>query len=90
LLQLAPAMMALRTGEVAAYHGAEHVSIGTYEHGEARPKEHERRGSHLVGLMLVTRRLRACQRTGARALPVGGARAGFGRCRRGVDGDSRG
>jgi uncharacterized protein YqhQ len=54
LLQLAPALMALRSGEVAAYHGAEHVSIGTYEHGEARPKEHERCGSHLVGPMLVT------------------------------------
>lgn len=54
LLSLAPAMLALRGGEVAAYHGAEHVSIGTYEHGEARPKEHERCGSHLVGPMVLT------------------------------------
>ena len=54
LLSLAPALFALRGGEVAAYHGAEHVSIGSYEHGEARPKEHERCGSHLVGPMLVT------------------------------------
>jgi uncharacterized protein YqhQ len=54
LLALAPAVLALRGGELAAYHGAEHVSIGSYEHGEARPKEHERCGSHLVGPMLVT------------------------------------
>ncbi len=54
VLSLAPALLALRSGELAAYHGAEHVSIGSYEHGEARPKEHERCGSHLVGPMLVT------------------------------------
>jgi hypothetical protein len=54
LLSLAPALLALRGGDVAAYHGAEHVSIGTYEHGEARPKEHERCGSHLVGPMVLT------------------------------------
>jgi uncharacterized protein YqhQ len=54
LLSLAPAALALRGGELAAYHGAEHVSIGTYEHGSARPKEHERCGSHLVGPMLLT------------------------------------
>src|SRR5579875_3073548 len=47
-LSLLPAALALRGGEVAGYHGAEHVSIGTYEHGEARPREHERCGSHLV------------------------------------------
>jgi uncharacterized protein YqhQ len=53
-LSLAPALAALRGGELAAYHGAEHVSIGTYEHGERRPKEHERCGSHLVGPLLAT------------------------------------
>ena len=53
-LSVAPAAFALRGGELAAYHGAEHMSIGKYEHGEARPKEHERCGSHLVGPMLVT------------------------------------
>nr|MBA2299116.1 hypothetical protein [Actinomycetota bacterium] len=47
-LSLAPALLALRGGELAAYHGAEHVSIGTYEHGETRGKEHERCGSHLI------------------------------------------
>jgi uncharacterized protein YqhQ len=52
-LALAPAMLALRGGELAAYHGAEHVSIGTYEHGEKRAKEHERCGSHLIGPLLV-------------------------------------
>ncbi len=54
LLSFAPAILALRGGELAEYHGAEHMSIGRYEHGEARPKEHERCGSHLVGPMLVT------------------------------------
>src|SRR5919199_1524941 len=49
LLSVAPAAMALRTGDLAAYHGAEHVSIGSYEHGERRAKEHERCGSHLLG-----------------------------------------
>ena len=53
-LSLAPAVLALRGGELAAYHGAEHVSIGTYEHGEKRAKEHERCGSHLIGPLLVT------------------------------------
>jgi len=52
LLALAPAVMSLRTGQLAAYHGAEHVSIGTYEHGEVRAKEHERCGSHLVGPLI--------------------------------------
>jgi uncharacterized protein YqhQ len=54
LLSVAPAVLALRDGDLAAYHGAEHVSIGSYEHGESRPKEHERCGSHLVGPMLLT------------------------------------
>ncbi len=53
-LSLGPAVLALRSGELAAYHGAEHVSIGTYEHGHARPKEHERCGSHLLGPLLIT------------------------------------
>jgi uncharacterized protein YqhQ len=54
LLSVAPAAFALRGGDLAAYHGAEHVSIGSYEHGESRPKEHERCGSHLIGPMLLT------------------------------------
>jgi uncharacterized protein YqhQ len=54
VLSVAPAALALRGGELAEYHGAEHVSIGSYEHGESRPKEHERCGSHLLGPMLLT------------------------------------
>ena len=51
---LAPAAVALRGSALAAYHGAEHISIGSYEHGERREKEHERCGTHLVGPLLVT------------------------------------
>jgi uncharacterized protein YqhQ len=54
LLALAPALISLRSAELAEYHGAEHISIGTYEHGEPRAKEHERCGSHLVGPLIVT------------------------------------
>jgi uncharacterized protein YqhQ len=54
LLALAPALLALRGGELAAYHGAEHVSIGTYEHGRPATREHERCGGHLVGPLLAT------------------------------------
>jgi uncharacterized protein YqhQ len=54
LLSVAPAALALRGSDVAAYHGAEHISIGTYEHGEGATKEHERCGSHLVGPLLAT------------------------------------
>jgi uncharacterized protein YqhQ len=53
-LSLAPALLALRNGSLAAYHGAEHIAIGSYEHGEPRAKEHERCGSHLVGPLLAT------------------------------------
>jgi uncharacterized protein YqhQ len=54
LLAIAPAALALRSSDLAAYHGAEHISIGTYEHGEERAKEHERCGSHLIGPLLAT------------------------------------
>jgi len=54
LLSLAPAALALRGGELAAYHGAEHISIGSYEHGEQRAREHERCGSHLLGPLLAS------------------------------------
>jgi uncharacterized protein YqhQ len=53
-LSLAPAALAVRGSEVAAYHGAEHISIGTYEHGETRSKEHERCGSHIVGPLIIS------------------------------------
>lgn len=53
VISLAPALIALRGGELAAYHGAEHISIGTYEHGAKAGKEHERCGSHLVGPLVL-------------------------------------
>ena len=54
LLTFAPAVLSLREGGVAAYHGAEHITIGSYEHGEKRAREHERCGTHLVGPLLAT------------------------------------
>jgi uncharacterized protein YqhQ len=55
LASLAPAAIALRGGELASYHGAEHVSIGTYERdGERAAKEHERCGSHLIGPLVAS------------------------------------
>jgi uncharacterized protein YqhQ len=54
LASLVPAAVALRGTALAEYHGAEHVSIGSYEHGEKREREHERCGSHLVGPLLLT------------------------------------
>jgi uncharacterized protein YqhQ len=53
VISLAPALIALRGGELAAYHGAEHISIGTYEHRDRAEKEHERCGTHLVGPLIV-------------------------------------
>ena len=54
LLSLAPAALAVRSSELAAYHGAEHISIGSYEHGERRAREHERCGSHMLGPLLAS------------------------------------
>jgi uncharacterized protein YqhQ len=54
VVSLLPATLALRGSDLAAYHGAEHISIGSYEHGEPRGKEHERCGSHLIGPLLAT------------------------------------
>jgi len=54
LLAVVPAAASLRGSSLASYHGAEHVSIGSYEHGEPRAREHERCGSHLVGPLLLT------------------------------------
>ena len=49
-----PRCSSLRGSDLAAYHGAEHISIGSYEHGEPRTREHERCGSHLIGPLLAT------------------------------------
>jgi uncharacterized protein YqhQ len=54
LLSIAPAVLSLREGAVASYHGAEHIAIGSYEHDEPRAREHERCGTHLVGPLLLT------------------------------------
>jgi uncharacterized protein YqhQ len=75
-LSLAPATLALRGSSLAAYHGAEHISIGTYEHGEPRGKEHERCGSHLVGPLLLTSAVGAALAARAPAALRGVARLG--------------
>ena len=55
-LGLAPAMLALRGGDLAAYHGVEHKAIAGYEQDEEAEdadKEHDRCGSNLVAPMLA-------------------------------------
>ena len=55
LLAVAPSALALRGSALAQYHGAEHISIGSYERaGEKGTRVHERCGSHLVGPLVVT------------------------------------
>ena len=50
-----PALVALRGGELAAYHGAEHKAIGAYEQGtEDHTKEHDRCGSHLMAPLIAS------------------------------------
>jgi uncharacterized protein YqhQ len=55
-LGLAPALLVLRGGDIAAYHGVEHKAIAAYEQGgEAAEasKEHDRCGSNLVAPMVA-------------------------------------
>jgi uncharacterized protein YqhQ len=57
LLSVAPALLALRQGELASWHGVEHKSIAAYEQDgdvQEAAKEHDRCGSHLVAPMLST------------------------------------
>lgn len=57
VLSLVPALAALRQGDVAAYHGAEHKTIGAYESGDQAvdaTKEHDRCGSHLMTPLLAS------------------------------------
>jgi uncharacterized protein YqhQ len=57
LLSVAPALFALRQGELASWHGVEHKSIAAYEQdadAQEASKEHDRCGSHLVAPMLST------------------------------------
>jgi uncharacterized protein YqhQ len=59
---LLPALIAIRDGEAATWHGVEHKSIAAYEHGGARevvnaamhPKEHMRCGSNLVAPLMIS------------------------------------
>jgi len=77
---LAPAAIALRGGELASYHGAEHISIGTYETGEPATKEHDRCGGHLVGPLLLTSMVASglASRAPARARPTARALGALG------------
>jgi uncharacterized protein YqhQ len=82
LLSLAPALMALRSGDLAAYHGVEHKAIGAYEvDGDAASatKEHDRCGSHLVAPLLTAAAIGnvAARRAGLRG-PVAEAAVGLG------------
>jgi uncharacterized protein YqhQ len=53
-----PAMLALRGGDLASYHGVEHKSIAAYEQDSedaaGASKEHDRCGSNLVAPMLLS------------------------------------
>ncbi len=53
-----PRLLALRGGDLAAYHGVEHKAIAAYEQGDAdaadAAKEHDRCGSNLVAPMLAS------------------------------------
>jgi uncharacterized protein YqhQ len=82
LLSVAPALLALRGGDLAAYHGVEHKAIAGYEEGEdaaEAEKEHERCGSHLVAPMLAAATLGnvAARRAGLRG-PAAEAAVGLG------------
>ena len=60
-LSLTPSLIALRGGDLAAYHGVEHKAIGAYEQDAGgwadvvatATKEHDRCGSHLMAPMLA-------------------------------------
>jgi uncharacterized protein YqhQ len=57
-LSLMPSLIALRGGDLAAYHGVEHKAIAAYEQDadDARDtaKEHDRCGSHLMAPLLAS------------------------------------
>jgi uncharacterized protein YqhQ len=82
VISLTPALMALRTGELAAYHGVEHKAIAAYEDdadAASADKEHDRCGSHLVTPMLAAAVLDnvAARRAGLRG-PAADAAVGLG------------
>ncbi|HEX5895377.1 MAG TPA: DUF1385 domain-containing protein [Thermoleophilaceae bacterium] len=82
LVSLAPALLALRSGDLAAYHGVEHKAIAGYEEGADAAdadKEHDRCGSHLVAPMLTAAAVGnvAMRRAGLRG-PAAEAAVGLG------------
>ena len=82
LISLAPALLALRSGELAEYHGVEHKAIAAYEddaEAAGADKEHDRCGSHLVAPMLAAAALGnvAVRRAGLRG-PAADAAVGLG------------
>jgi uncharacterized protein YqhQ len=82
VLSVAPALMALRSGDLAAYHGVEHKAIAGYEDDSDAAdalKEHDRCGSHLVAPMLAAATVGnvAARRAGLRG-PAAEAAVGLG------------
>jgi uncharacterized protein YqhQ len=82
LVSVAPALLALRSGDLAAYHGVEHKAIAGYEEGSdaaEADKEHDRCGSHLVAPMLAAAAVGnvAMRRAGLRG-PAAEAAVGLG------------
>jgi uncharacterized protein YqhQ len=82
LLSLAPALLALGSGELAEYHGVEHKAIAGYEDGSdaaEADKEHDRCGSNLVAPMLAAAAVGnvAARRAGLRG-PAAEAAVGLG------------
>ena len=74
--------MALRSGDLAAYHGVEHKAIAGYEDDSDaadQDKEHDRCGSHLVTPMLAAAAVGnvAARRAGLRG-PAAEAAVGLG------------
>ena len=56
-ISLLPALLALRGGDLASYHGVEHKAIAAYETDDEAAdaqKEHDRCGSNLVAPMLAS------------------------------------
>ena len=82
LVSIAPALLALRSGDLAAYHGVEHKAIAGYEEDSdaaEADKEHDRCGSHLVAPMLAAAAVGnvALRRAGVRG-PAADAAVGVG------------
>lgn len=79
-ISAAPALLALRGGDLASYHGVEHKSIAAYERGgeaASADKEHDRCGSNLVAPLLATTAAgnAALRRAGVRGQAAEGAAA---------------